>query len=49
MTYCVDAAVETMKAPASHASRYCAPTQTGPFELPQRDDSMLLRSDLRCR
>jgi hypothetical protein len=49
MTYRVDAAVEAMKTPASHASRDCSPTQTSHFELPQRDDSMLPRSDRRRR
>jgi len=47
MTHCVDAAVEAVQAPTAHPSRCCAFAHAKRFELSQRDDSVLLRSDSR--
>jgi hypothetical protein len=47
MAHRVDAAVEAVQLSTSHAISYRPRSQTGAFELPPRDDSVLSLRDSR--
>jgi hypothetical protein len=47
VTYCVDAAVETMQLPARNAVSDRPRSQAGGFELPPRNNSVLSPRDSR--
>ncbi len=47
VAYCIDAAVEAMQLTALRSPHSRPSAQAHLFELPQRDDSVLPRSDIR--